>query len=205
MQIERIVNNYVNEFNEKLDINLKPIIKEDSCYRYPVYCNCAENTIIVWEELFEALTEEQKYKHVLYALAILYTAEFYGKETMIDGHKVRELPFNPNIIAEEVFKKVGLSFSPFEELQKEIYETKQKLYPYPDSRGSFFRNGDVLCRKGISRLVVKNIFAEDGVVMVQAQSVNSIDNTSITKTITCPEVEMLSMYRIGEAVEFKNN
>ena len=101
-------------------------------------CNCLENTIIVWQELFEALTEKQKQKHVLYALSMFYTAEFYGKETVIDGHKARELPFNPNIIVEELFERVGLRFSPFEELQKEIYETKQRLYPYPDPRGSFF-------------------------------------------------------------------
>lgn len=138
MRTVKIINNYVNEFNEKLDVNLKPIIKEDCYYRFPVSCNCFENTIIVWQELFEALTEEQKRKHVFYALSMLYAAEFYGKETVIDGHKARELLFNPNIIAEEVFKKEGLSFSPFEELQKEIYETKQRLYPYPDPRGSFF-------------------------------------------------------------------
>lgn len=41
--------------------------------------------------------------------------------------------------------------------------------------------------------------------MVQAQSINSFDNTSKTKTITYPEVEMLSMYRIDEPVELKNN
>ena len=191
MQTEKIINNYVNEFNEKLDVNLKPIIKKDRYYRFPVSCNCLENTIIVWQELFEVLTEEQKQKHVFYALSMLYTAEFYGKETVINGHKARELPFNP--------------ISPFEELQKEIYETKQRLYPYPDPRGSFFRNGDVLRRKGISRFVVKKIFSEEGVIMVQAQSINSFDNTSKTKTITYPEVEMLSMYRIDEPVELKNN
>ena len=201
MRTEKIINNYVNEFNEKLDVNLKPIIKEDCYYRFPVSCNCLENTIIVWQELFEALTEEQKQKHVFYALSMLYTAEFYGKETVIDGHKARELPFNPNIIVEELFERVGLRFSPFEELQKEIYETKQRLYPYPDSKGSFFREGDVLCRRGILRLAVRKVFSEDGVVMIQAQSIN----TSNTKTITYPEVEMLSMYRIDEPVEFKNN
>ena len=142
MQTEKIINNYVNEFNEKLDVNLKPIIKKDRYYRFPVSCNCLENTIIVWQELFEVLTEEQKQKHVFYALSMLYTAEFYGKETVINGHKARELPFNPNIIVEELFERLGLKFSPFEELQKEIYETKQRLYPYPDPRGSFFRNGD---------------------------------------------------------------
>lgn len=136
MQTEKIINNYVNEFNEKLDVNLKPIIKEDCYYRFPVSCNCLENTIIVWQELFEVLTEEQK--HVFYALSMLYTAEFYGKETVINGHKARELPFNQNIIVEELFERLGLKFSPFEELQKEIYETKQRLYPYPDPRGSFF-------------------------------------------------------------------
>ena len=202
MRTEKIINNYVNEFNEKLDVNLKPIIKEDCYYRFPVSCNCLENTIIVWQELFEALTEEQKQKHVFYALSMLYTAEFYGKETVIDGHKARELPFNPNIIVEELFERVGLRFSPFEELQKEIYETKQRLYPYPDPRGSFFRNGDVLRRKGISRLVVKNIFSEDGVVMIQAESINSFDKR---KTITYPEMDMLSMYRIEEPVEFNDN
>lgn len=205
MQTEKIINNYVNEFNEKLDVNLKPIIKKDRYYRFPVSCNCLENTIIVWQELFEVLTEEQKQKHVFYALSMLYTAEFYGKETVINGHKARELPFNPNIIVEELFERLGLKFSPFEELQKEIYETKQRLYPYPDPRGSFFRNGDVLRRKGISRFVVKKIFSEEGVIMVQAQSINSFDNTSKTKTITYPEVEMLSMYRIDEPVELKNN
>lgn len=205
MQTGKIINNYVNEFNEKLDVNLKPIIKEDCYYRFPVSCNCLENTIIVWQELFEVLTEEQKQKHVFYALSMLYTAELYGKETVINGHKARELPFNPNIIVEELFERLGLKFSPFEELQKEIYETKQRLYPYPDPRGSFFRNGDVLRRKGISRFVVKKIFSEEGVIMVQAQSINSFDNTSKTKTITYPEVEMLSMYRIDEPVELKNN
>lgn len=171
-----------------------------------MHCNCVENSVFVWEELFEALTEEQKRKHVFYALAMLYTAESYGKETVINGHEARELPFNPSIIVKELFGRVGLlRFSPFEELQKEIYETKQRLYPYPDPRGSFFRNGDVLRRKGVSRFVVKKIFSEEGVIMVQAQSINSFDNTSKTKTITYPEVEMLSMYRIDEPVELKNN
>lgn len=63
----------------------------------------------------------------------------------------------------------------------------------------------MLRRKGISRFVVKKIFSEEGVIMVQAQSINSFDNTSKTKTITYPEVEMLSMYRIDEPVELKNN
>ena len=205
MRTEKIINNYANEFNEKLDVNLKPIIKEDCYYRFPVSCNCLENTIIVLQELFEALTEEQKQKHVFYALSMLYTAEFYGKETVVNGHKARELPFNPNIIVKELFDRVGFGFSPFEKLQKEIFETKQRLYPYPDPRGSFFRIGDVLRQRGISRVVVKKIFSEEGVVMVQAQSVKSIDNTSKTKTITYPEVKMLSMYRIEEPVEFKNN
>lgn len=204
MQTEKIINNYVNEFNEKLDVNLKPIIKKDCYYRFPVSCNCLENTIIVWQELFEVLTEEQKQKHVFYALSMLYTAEFYGKETVINGHKARELPFNPNIIVEELFERLGLKFSPFEELQKEIYETKQRLYPYPDPRGSFFRKGDVLRRLGISRVVVKKIFSEDGLIMIQAQTINSFDNTSNTKTISYPELEMLSMFRVEEPIEFKN-
>lgn len=135
MRTEKIINNYVNEFNEKLDVNLKPIIKENCYYRYPVHCNCVENSVFVWEELFEALTEKQKQKHVFYALSMLYTAEFYGKETVIDGHKARELPFNPNIIVKEIFEKVGLSFSNFQELQTEILETKQRFYPYPDPKG----------------------------------------------------------------------
>ena len=202
MQTEKIINNYVNEFNEKLDVNLKPIIKEDCYYRFPVSCNCLENTIIVWQELFEVLTEEQKQKHVCFAFSMLFAAKFYGQETMIDGHKVYELSFNPNIIVEELFIRAGLRFSSFEELQREIYETKQRLYPYPDLRGSFFRIGDILRRKGISRFIVKNIFSEDGVVMVEAKSLNSFDeNTKVIK----PEVEMIGMYRIEEPVEFKNN
>lgn len=130
---------------------------------------------------------------------MLYTAESYGKETVVNGHKERELPFNPNIIVKELFDRMDLGFSPFEKLQKEIFETKQRLYPYPDPRGSFFRKGDVLRRVGISRLVVKNILSEDGVIKIQAESINSFDNTR--KTICYPEVEMLNMYRIDEPVE----
>lgn len=68
----------------------------------------------------------------------------------------------------------------------------------------FFRKGDVLRRLGISRVVVKKIFSEDGVIMIQAQTINSFDNMSNTKTISYPELEMLSMFRVEEPIEFKN-
>lgn len=201
MRTEDYINCYLDKLNNELNVCLKPRIKEDKYFRFPVCCNCVNNTIYVWKELFEALTDEQKQKHACYVFAMLYTAEFCGKKIVIDGHKACELPFNPNIIVKELFERVGLRFSPFEELQKDIYQTKQSLYPYPDSKGSFFREGDVLCRRGILRLAVRKVFSEDGVVMIQAQSIN----TSNTKTITYPEVEMLSMYRIDEPVKFKNN
>lgn len=202
MRIEIIIKNYVDKLNEKFDVYLDPIVEKDSNYRFPVYCSCVNNAIYVCEELFEALTEEQKQKHVCFAFSMLFAAKFYGQETMVDGHKVYELSFNPNIIVEELFIRAGLRFSSFEELQREIYETKQRLYPYPDLRGSFFRKGDILRRKGISRFIVKNIFSEDRVVMVEVQSLNSFDK--MTKVIKYPEVEMMGMFRIEEPVEFKN-
>lgn len=40
--------------------------------------------------------------------------------------------------------------------------------------------------------------------MIQAQTINSFDNMSNTKTISYPELEMLSMFRVEEPIEFKN-
>ena len=191
---------YIEKLNTELDVCLNPEIKESKYYRYALFSNCVDNTIYIWEELFESLTEDQKQLHIIYAYSVLLAAKYFGKEKTIDGEKSYELPFNPNKISRILCKLVNLRFRTFEELQKEIYDTKQRLFPFPDSKGTCYKVGDVI-RNGLSKYIVTSIYSENDSIIISAQSIN-IDKG---KTISYPEKEMLDHYRIVEPVEFYQN
>ena len=122
------IKNIISELNKYFGVCLTPRISDNTNFRYPMYCNCVVNTIYVWEEFFSALTEEQKKLHIVYVYSALMAAKLYGKERIIDGHKSIELPFNPNKIAMIICERINVKFTSFEELQREVYETRQRLF-----------------------------------------------------------------------------
>lgn len=194
-----IISSYINELNNELSISLNPRIQEAPYFRYPCYCNCVEKTIYIWSELFWILTEEQQKQHVIYAYSVLLAAEYFGKESIYKGHKSVQLSFNPEKVVKIVSKVMGIRFCGFEQLQSEIYETKQSLFPYPDIRGSYFKVGDVI-KCSYTRFKIIDIYNENNVIMIKAQSINSFDKE---QTVFCqPEREVINNYRLLEPVEF---
>lgn len=199
MGTEEYIKCYIEKLNTELDVCLNPEINESKYYRYALFSNCVDNTIY-WEDLFESLTEDQKQLHIIYAYSVLLAAKYFGNEKTIDGEKSYELPFNPNKIARILCKLVNLRFCTFEELQKEIYDTKQRLFPFPDSKGTFYKVGDVI-RNGLSKYIVTSIYSENDSIIISAQSI-IFDKG---KTLSFPEKEMMDHYRIVEPVEFNKN
>ena len=113
-----------------------------------------------------------------------------------------QLIMDPNRIAKIICEFMKIKYLSFEELQKEIYTIKAKVFPFPDPKGTYFKIGDRI-RSGLTKFEVTDIFADNDTIMVSARSVNSFDKMS--RIITLPELEMMQYYRITDPVELKEN
>ena len=152
--------------------------------------------------MFDALGGYHKQLHIIHAYAIIYDAEISRRRSINKDKDMVQLIMDPNRIAKIICEFMKIKYLSFEELQKEIYTIKAKVFPFPDPKGTYFKIGDRI-RSGLTKFEVTDIFADNDTIMVSARSVNSFDNKS--RTITLPELEMMQYYRITDPVELKED
>ena len=184
---------YLNElFNEHIEV----AITTAEYFRLPLYANCISKSVCVWDEFFNNVPKYYKELYSIHVYASLYEAEKYGKEVIHNGRKYISLKENPDVVAKRLCDLCNITFIEFEKLNKEVHGIKKQLFSFPEV--SFYKVGDVI-REGLSTFEVKEVYLDDGIVMVKAKSLNSFDNGS--KIIIRPESEIMDMYRIQVWVE----
>ena len=194
--------NYIKIINGTMNANISVTVEEATLLRYALYGYCIGNKVFCWSELFDALGEYHKQLHIIHAYAIIYDAEISRHRSINNDKDMVQLIMDPNRIAKIICEFMKIKYLSFEELQKEIYTIKAKIFPFPDPKGTYFKIGDRI-RSGLTKFEVTDIWADNDTIMVSARSVNSFDNKS--RTITLPELEMMQYYRITDPVELKEN
>lgn len=196
------ITDYINRINETLGVYVSVSIEEAVLNRFALYDYCIGNKVYCWSELFEKLDQHTKELHIIHAYAILLDADISRRGAInADNSGKVQLLMNPDKLANVICKLMTVEFIGFEELQTTIiYNTKSKLFPFPNPRGTFFKIGDEI-RSGITILKIKDIFYDKDKVMVTAQSLNSIHKVS--RIITLPETEMMEYFRIVNPAEFQ--
>ena len=194
--------NYIKAINGTMNANISVTVEEATLLRYALYGYCIGNKVFCWSELFDALGEYHKQLHIIHAYAIIYDAEISRRRSINKDKDMVQLIMDPNRIAKIICEFMKIKYLSFEELQKEIYTIKAKVFPFPDPKRTYFKIGDRI-RSGLTKFKVIDIFADNDTIMVSARSVNSFDNKS--RTITLPELEMMQYYRITDPVELKEN
>lgn len=193
------IEKYINEINIQLLSSIQPKVVETRIQRYPLYCNCVDKTIYVWSHLFKALTDEQKKLHIIHSYSALLAAKLFGNETTFEGQKSIHLPFNPEEISVIICEVMDVKYCSFLQLQRHIYPTKERLFPYPDPRGSHYKPGDLIRQHLCKYQVIKIYCDNDNRRMVISKSLNSFD---YMREIEIPEKDMIPYYRILKPVEY---
>ena len=183
-----------------MNAKISATVEEATLLRYALYGYCIGNKVFCWSELFDVLEEYHKQLHIIHAYAIIYDAEISRRRFINKDKDMVQLIMDPNRIAKIICEFMKIKYLSFEELQKEIYEIKAKVFPFPNPNGTYFKIGDRI-RSGLTKFEVINIFADNDTIMVTAQSVNSYDNR--IRIIKLPEKEMMEYYRIVDPAEFQ--
>ena len=199
MNKEYIIN-YIKTINGTMNANISVTVEEATLLRYALYGYCIGNKVFCWSELFDVLEEYHKQLHIIHAYAIIYDAEISRRRFINKDKDMVQLIMDPNRIAKIICEFMKIKYISFEELQKEIYKIKAKVFPFPNPNGTYFKIGDRI-RSGLTKFEVINIFADNDTIMVTAQSVNSYDNR--IRIIKLPEKEMMEYYRIVDPAEFQ--
>ena len=194
--------NHIKAINGTMNANISVTVEEATLLRYALYGYCIGNKVFCWSELFDVLEEYHKQLHIIHAYAIIYDAEISRRRSINKDKDMVQLIMDPNRIAKIICEFMKIKYLSFEELQKEIYTIKAKVFPFPDPKGTYLKIGDRI-RSGLTKFEVIDIWADNDTIMVSARSVNSFDNKS--RTITLPELEMMQYYRITDPVELKEN
>ncbi|MEE0873591.1 MAG: hypothetical protein UIH27_09035 [Ruminococcus sp.] len=192
--------NYIKTINGTMNANISVTVEEATLLRYALYGYCIGNKVFCWSALFDVLGEYHKQLHIIHAYAIIYDAEISRSRHVNKDKDMVQVIMDPNRIAKIICEFMKIKYLSFEELQKEIYTIKAKVFPFPDSKGTYFKIGDRI-RSGLTKFEVTDIFADNDIIMVSVCSVNSFDNKS--RIITLPELEMMQYYRIVDPVELK--
>ena len=192
--------NYIKTINGTMNANISVTVEEATLLRYALYGYSIGNKVFCWSELFDALEEYHKQLHIIHAYAIIYDAEISRRRFINKDKDMVQLIMDPNRIAKIICEFMKIKYLSFEELQKEIYKIKAKVFPFPNPNGTYFKIGDRI-RSGLTKFEVINIFADNDTIMVTAQSVNSYDNR--IRIIKLPEKEMMEYYRIVDPAEFQ--
>ena len=192
--------NHIKAINGTMNANISVTVEEATLLRYALYGYCIGNKVFCWSELFDALEEYHKQLHIIHAYAIIYDAEISRRRFINKDKDMVQLIMDPNRIAKIICEFMKIKYLSFEELQKEIYKIKAKVFPFPNPNGTYFKIGDRI-RSGLTKFEVINIFADNDTIMVTAQSVNSYDNR--IRIIKLPEKEMMEYYRIVDPAEFQ--
>ena len=192
--------NYIKAINGTMNANISVTVEEATLLRYALYGYCIGNKVYCWSELFDVLEEYHKQLHIIHAYAIIYDAEISRRRFINKDKDMVQLIMDPNRIAKIICEFMKIKYLSFEELQKEIYKIKAKVFPFPNPNGTYFKIGDRI-RSGLTKFEVINIFADNDTIMVTAQSVNSYDNR--IRIIKLPEKEMMEYYRIVDPAEFQ--
>ena len=190
--------NHIKAINGTMNANISVTVEEATLLRYALYGYCIGNKVFCWSELFDALEEYHKQLHIIHAYAIIYDAEISRRRSINKDKDMVQLIMDPNRIAKIICEFMKIKYLSFEELQKEIYTIKAKVFPFPNPNGTYYKVGDLI-RSGLTKFEVTDIWADNDTIMVSARSVNSFDNKS--RTITLPELEMMQYYRITDPVE----
>lgn len=194
--------NHIKAINGTMNANISVTVEEATLLRYALYGYCIGNKVYCWSELFDVLEEYHKQLHIIHAYAIIYDAEISRRRSINKDKDMVQLIMDPNRIAKIICEFMKIKYLSFEELQKEIYTIKAKVFPFPNPNGTYYKVGDLI-RSGLTKFEVTDIWADNDTIMVSARSVNSFDNKS--RTITLPELEMMQYYRITDPVELKEN
>ena len=194
--------NHIKAINGTMNANISVTVEEATLLRYALYGYCIGNKVYCWSELFDVLEEYHKQLHIIHAYAIIYDAEISRRRSTNKDKDMVQLIMDPNRIAKIICEFMKIKYLSFEELQKEIYTIKAKVFPFPNPNGTYYKVGDLI-RSGLTKFEVTDIWADNDTIMVSARSVNSFDNKS--RTITLPELEMMQYYRITDPVELKEN
>ena len=192
--------NYIKTINGTMNAKISATVEEATLHRYALYGYCIGNKVFCWSELFDVLEEYHKQLHIIHAYAIIYDAEISRRRFINKDKDMVQLIMDPNRIAKIICEFMKIKYLSFEELQKEIYKIKAKVFPFPNLNGTYFKIGDRI-RSGLTKFEVINIFADNDTIMVTAQSVNSYDNR--IRIIKLPEKEMMEYYRIVDPAEFQ--
>ena len=192
--------NYIKTINGTMNAKISATVEEATLLRYALYGYCIGNKVFCWSELFDVLEEYHKQLHIIHAYAIIYDAEISRRRFINKDKDMVQLIMDPNRIAKIICEFMKIKYLSFEELQKEIYKIKAKVFPFPNPNGTYFKIGDRI-RSGLTKFEVINIFADNDTIMVTAQSVNSYDNR--IRIIKLPEKEMMEYYRIVDPAEFQ--
>ena len=199
MTHKEYVQNYITRINKRLNNHFYPEIKGAELYRYPLFCNAVEQTILIWEDLFNILDDKEKQYYILYAYAMLLNEDISTRNLEVKPKDYVMLSTNPNEFCREVFHQMGEKFCFFEEMEKSIYNKKQKLFPFPDPRGTYFKIGDEV-RGHIIRYKVIDIFPEGEEIMVKLQSVHDHGSPNV---FVLTERDMINEYYITAPVEYQ--
>lgn len=189
------VSKYFEYLNGLLNEHVEVSISSAECLRLPLYANCISKTVFVWDRFFNNLPEEYKELYSIHIYAALSEAA-RGKQVVHNGRKYVSLQHNPDEAAKKLCDLCNVPFIAFEQLNKEVHGIKKRLFSFPEV--SFYKAGDVI-RDGLSKFEIKEVYWDNGIVMVKAKSLNSIDNGS--KVIIRPESEIMDIYRIQSRVE----
>ena len=192
--------NHIKAINGTMNANISVTVEEATLLRYALYGYCIGNKVFCWSELFDVLEEYHKQLHIIHAYAIIYDAEISRRRFINKDKDMVQLIMDPNRIAKIICEFMKIKYLSFEELQKEIYKIKAKVFPFPNPNGTYFKICDRI-RSGLTKFEVINIFADNDTIMVTAQSVNSYDNR--IRIIKLPEKEMMEYYRIVDPAEFQ--
>lgn len=200
MNNKEYIREYVDKLNKELDTYICPEIEDAELLRYPLYCNCVERVFYLWEDLFESLSANQKDYIIIFSYAILLDADIsLRNQDYNKGDSIR-LAIDPNKLTKVLCKIMNVPFRNFDEMQRVVYHKKQLLFPFPDTRGTFFKVGDEI-KTTIFHYKVIDVYSDDGAIMVKAHSLNNHNN--ITKIIAMREREMIDRFIVTKPVEFR--